>query len=83
MLAKLSSFTIIAFCLSFALGSICFFHILKTLLTKKVSLKFLSDSMGDYAKEKSTIILICTILGLFSMTFYTVAISIVIFFIYS
>lgn len=66
MIEKIGSFGTISFILSFVLGSICFFHILKTLLLKKVSLKFLSDSMGESGSEKSTIILICTILGIFA-----------------
>ena len=79
MIEKIGSFGTISFVISFVLGSICLFHILKTLLLKKVSLKFLSDSMGESSSEKSTVILICSILGIFAACFYSVCFGIIIF----
>lgn len=73
---KLTSFSIIAFILSFGLGLFCLFYVGKILINKRITIKVMEESLGTHAEDKSIIAMICLILGLFSACFFSVCIGI-------
>lgn len=79
MLQKLGAFGILAFSLSFILGFICIFYILQILVKQQVTIKVLSESMGESAKDKGIIAFVCAVLGILSACFFSVCIGIYIF----
>jgi hypothetical protein len=76
MLEKLSSFSIIAFLLSFGLGTLCLYYILRILINKRIVIKVMEESLGEAATSPSIISLVCVVLGLFAAGFFAVCIGI-------
>ena len=69
---KLSSFSILAFLISFILGITCIFYIGRILVSQKVIIKVMEDSLGSHATDKSIIAMVCVVLGLLSACFFAV-----------
>jgi len=76
MLENLSSFSIISFLLSFALGIICLYYIIRILFSKRIIIKVMEESLGDAVTSPSMIALVCIILGIFAVSFFTICIGI-------
>lgn len=76
MLENLSSFSIISFLLSFVLGIICVYYIVRILFSKRIIIKVMEESLGDAVTSPSMIALVCIILGIFSVSFFTICIGI-------
>lgn len=72
MLEKIGSFGIIAFLLSFTLGVICIYYIARILISKKIIIKVMEESLGDSATSPSVIAMVCIVLGLFAVSFFAI-----------
>lgn len=73
---RIGSFSIVAFLLSLILGFICIYYIVRILINKRIVIKVMEESLGDAATSPSVIIMVCLILGLFAVSFFTVCLGI-------
>ena len=71
-----SPFSILAFILSFVLGIICLYYIARILISRRIVIKVMEESLGDAATSPSIIIMVCLILGLFAVSFFAVCLAI-------
>lgn len=76
MLENLSSFSILSFLLSFALGVICLYYIIRILFSKRIIIKVMEESLGDAVTSPSMIALVCIILGIFAVSFFAICVGI-------
>jgi len=76
MIEKIGSFSIITFLLSFILGIVCLYYILKIIISKKIIIKVMEDSLGDSATSPSIIAMVCIILALFASSFFAICLGI-------
>lgn len=73
---QLGAFSIVTFFLSFILGLICIYYIVRILINKRIIIKVMEESLGDAASSPSVIALVCIVLGLFCISFFTICIGI-------
>ena len=76
MLEKMGAFSIIAFLLSFVLGIICLYYIIRILFSRRIVIKVMADSLGESVNSPSIIAMVCIILGLLGISFFAICIAI-------
>jgi hypothetical protein len=76
---RLNSFSIITLILSLVLGILCFFYTFKTIINKKIIFKFMEESLGEAATDKSIIAMVCILLVVLGISFFAICIAIIFF----